>query len=88
MATRADNNQENISDLTIHRKWIKRGVWALTTIFIFMNVLAVFHSYKFTHFADDKIEKTKDPKKLSTGQKIETLILGLVIRDQKTQLFQ
>lgn len=63
--------------MTTNRKWIKRAVWALTTIFIFMNVLAVFHSYKFTHFADDKIEKTKDPKKLSAGQKIETLIFGV-----------
>lgn len=42
-----------------------------------MNVVAIFHSYKFTHFVDSKIEKTKDPKKLSTGQKIKTLIFGV-----------
>lgn len=42
-----------------------------------MNVVAVFHSYKFTHFVNSKIEKTKDPKKLSTGQKIKTLIFGV-----------
>jgi uncharacterized protein len=42
-----------------------------------MNAVAVFHSYKFTHFTDSKIEKTKDPKKLSIGQKIKTLIFGV-----------
>jgi hypothetical protein len=42
-----------------------------------MNVVAIFHSYKFTHFIDSNIEKTKDQKKLSTGQKINTLIFGV-----------
>jgi hypothetical protein len=42
-----------------------------------MNVVAIFHSYKFTHFVDRKIEKTKDPKKLSAGQKIRTLFFGV-----------
>ncbi len=42
-----------------------------------MNFVAIFHSYKFTHFVDSKIEKTKDPKSLSTGQKIKTLIFGV-----------
>lgn len=42
-----------------------------------MNIVAIFHSYKFTHFVDSKIEKTKDPKKLTTGQKIYTLIFGV-----------
>lgn len=42
-----------------------------------MNVLAVFHSYKFTHFVDSKTAKTKDPKKLTIGQKISTLIFGV-----------
>jgi uncharacterized protein len=64
-------------DLTKNRKWVKRGLWTLTTIFVLVNVVAAFHSYKFTHFADNKIEKTKDPKKLSTGQKIKTLIFGV-----------
>lgn len=42
-----------------------------------MNTIAIFHSYKFTHFADSKVEKTKTPKTLSTGQKISTLIFGV-----------
>lgn len=42
-----------------------------------MNIVAVFHSYKFTHFTDSKTEKTKNPTQLTTGQKIKTLIFGV-----------
>lgn len=59
------------------RKWVKRSLWTLLIVFVLMNVVAVFHSYKFTHFADKRTEKTNDPKKLSTGQKIKTLIFGV-----------
>ena len=44
-----------------------------------MNVVAIFHSYKFTHFSADNIVKTKTPKRLSTGQKIKALIMGVSI---------
>jgi uncharacterized protein len=49
----------------------------LATIFVLMNVVAIFHSYKFTHFADSKSLKTKDPRKLTTIQKVETLVFGV-----------
>lgn len=42
-----------------------------------MNIVAIFHSYKFTHFTENKIEKTKNPKRLTTSQKIKTLIFGI-----------
>lgn len=42
-----------------------------------MNVIAIFHSYKFTHFAESNSEKTKTPTKLSTLQKISTLLFGV-----------
>jgi alpha-beta hydrolase superfamily lysophospholipase len=44
-----------------------------------MNVVAIFHSYKFTHFTDTKTVKTKEPGKLTTGQKISTLLFGVNI---------
>lgn len=50
---------------------------ALTTIFIMMNIVAIFHSYKFTHFTNNQIEKTKNSKKLTTNQKFKTLIFGV-----------
>src|SRR5690606_18590774 len=46
-------------------------------IFVLMNVIAIFHSYKLTHFSDRNVEKTKSPNQLSTGQKIYTLIFGI-----------
>ncbi|MDC6363651.1 MULTISPECIES: alpha/beta hydrolase [Flavobacteriaceae] len=59
------------------RKWIKYGLWTFLTIFALMNAVALFHSYKFTHFTDSKIEKTKAPEKLTAGQKIRTLVFGV-----------
>lgn len=61
------------------RKWLKRSLWTLVVLFILMNVVAILHSYKFTHFADSKTEKTKSAKKLTTAQKIETLICGVTM---------
>ena len=65
------------NNLTTKRKWPKRSLWTLTTMLVLMNIVAVFHSYKFTHFSDNKSEKTKDPKQLTTGRKIKTLIFGV-----------
>lgn len=42
-----------------------------------MNIVAIFHAYKFTHFSDNENERTKDPKQLSIGSKIRTLIFGI-----------
>ena len=61
----------------MRRKWIKRCLWVVAALFVLMNVVAIFHSYKFTHFADSKTERTKSPKDLTTGQKIWTLIFGV-----------
>lgn len=60
-----------------YHKWLRRSLRALTTIFVLMNIVAIFHSYKFTHFTDGKTEKTKDAGKLTTEQKIKTLIFGV-----------
>lgn len=42
-----------------------------------MNVVAILHSYKFTHFENTKSVRTKDPKSLPTVQKVKTLIFGV-----------
>ena len=62
----------NITRLNI-RKWIK--VFLLG--FALINVVAIFHAYKFTHFTDKNISKTKDSKLLSTSEKIKTLFFGI-----------
>ncbi len=59
------------------KKYIKRLLWGVTIIFVMMNAIAIFHSYKFTHFENSTIPKTKDPKKLTFSQKVSTVIFGV-----------
>lgn len=63
--------------MTRRKKWIKRSVWTLTILFVLMNIISIFHAYKFTHFSDELAIKTKTPKHLTTGQKIKTLFFGV-----------
>jgi uncharacterized protein len=42
-----------------------------------MNAVAYFHAYKFTHFSIAVVEKTKSPEKLSSLDKIKTLLTGV-----------
>ncbi|MFK7787471.1 MAG: alpha/beta hydrolase [Crocinitomicaceae bacterium] len=63
--------------MTRRKKWIKRSIWSLSILFVLMNLVAIFHSYKFTHFSDDISLKTKAPKDLTFGQKVSTLIFGV-----------
>jgi uncharacterized protein len=42
-----------------------------------VNIIAAFHAYKFTHFAKANLEKTKDAKQLTTGDKLKALLTGV-----------
>jgi predicted alpha/beta-fold hydrolase len=55
----------------------KRVLWTLVTIFILVNIVACFHAYKFTHFTDNNVMKTKDARYLSTTDKVSTLFFGI-----------
>lgn len=59
------------------RKFLKRLLRITLALFIFMNVIAFFHAYKFTHFVDNGSEKTANPAKLSTLGKIKTIMFGV-----------
>jgi uncharacterized protein len=63
--------------LKTKKKIIKRILWTLAIGLILLNIVAFFHSYKFTHYSESKIEKTKDPRQLSFGNKLKTLIFGI-----------
>ena len=56
---------------------MKRSLWTFGAIFILMNITAIFHSYKFTHFANSKLERTQSPGNLTAGQKIKALVFGV-----------
>ena len=58
------------------RIWKSIG-WTLFILFILMNAVAFFHAYKFTHFSDPEVQRTKDAKDLSSSAKIKALLLGI-----------
>ncbi|MFM2268497.1 MAG: hypothetical protein RL757_1938 [Bacteroidota bacterium] len=53
--------------------------WKLltTTIFLMMNIVAYFHAYKFTHFSDSVVQKSRDASKMGIGEKLTTLAFGV-----------
>jgi uncharacterized protein len=52
--------------------------WKTTfSLFILMNVVAYFHAYKFTHFSNAKVEKTRNAKELPLGEKLKALFFGI-----------
>lgn len=57
-------------------KFIRSSLRILLTLFIILNIVAIFHAYKFTHFAKGEAERI-DPNNLTTGQKIKMLLLGV-----------
>jgi alpha-beta hydrolase superfamily lysophospholipase len=59
------------------KKWLKRSLWIIGIGFVLMNVIACFHAYKFTHFADATVQKTGNPEKLSFGEKLKALLFGI-----------
>lgn len=58
-------------------KNLKRFIWIFIAGFILLNAIASFHAYKFSHFSNIPVEKTKDPRKFSTLNKVKALILGI-----------
>ncbi|MCR6639361.1 MAG: lysophospholipase [Sporocytophaga sp.] len=47
--------------------------------FIFTNIVAIFHSYKFTHFSSEKLAKPKKPEDLTKAEKLKIMLLGIRI---------
>jgi uncharacterized protein len=46
-------------------------------LFVLANLIAGFHAYQFTHFANSNIAKTKNPEKLNVFSKVKTLVFGI-----------
>lgn len=55
----------------------KRLLWFVLIVLVSINAIAFIHAYKFTHFTDRSVVKTKNPEKLNALEKIKTLILGI-----------
>jgi uncharacterized protein len=79
--------------MTIKKKTLKRLAGVGIGLFVAMNVIAYFHAYKFTHFSESSVEKTKNPKELGMINKIKALLLGInnpkpVNKTQPTRPFE
>lgn len=59
------------------KKALKYVLFIFLIGFFFVNVVASFHAYKFTHFDPTLHTKTQDPKKLSFSKKIKTIFFGI-----------
>lgn len=59
------------------RKIILRLIGLGLALFVLLNIIAIFHAYKFTHFADSNIEKTQNPNQLSLLSKVKTIAFGV-----------
>ena len=59
------------------KKWLKRFLYFLLFIFIFINVIAAFHAYKFTHFYDEQSVHTKKPEQMSGWEKTKVILTGV-----------
>lgn len=55
----------------------KRITWVFISASIFINAIAFFHAWKFTHFAGQYVAKTSSPEKLTAIDKIRTLFFGV-----------
>lgn len=58
----------------------------MASIFFLMNIVAIFHAYKFTHFTSEGLQKTESPGRLTSAQKLKTLLLGVSNPRPKNQV--
>lgn len=58
------------------KRWTRRVLLGFSLMFIFMNVVAYIHAWKFTHFSSGGA-KTKNPHHLSASEKLRALLFGI-----------
>jgi len=63
--------------MVIKNKKIKWLLVIILFVFVIINIVAYFHAYKFTHFSNSAIAKTKDGNKLSIAKKISAILFGI-----------
>ena len=56
---------------------VRKLLYGFSIVFVLINIVAYFHAYKFTHFSQSDIAKTKDPAGLSGFDKIKIALFGI-----------
>jgi len=51
--------------------------WSMGVFIVLLNLVAFIHAYKFTHFSNATVVRTRDPKELSMSDKLVTLVFGI-----------
>jgi alpha-beta hydrolase superfamily lysophospholipase len=59
------------------KKWLKRIGIVLLILFIFLNTIAAFHAYKFTHFYNQAKVEFKRPEQMSGWEKTKAVLFGV-----------
>ncbi|MEM6265740.1 MAG: alpha/beta hydrolase [Bacteroidota bacterium] len=67
------------------KKIKKAALWTVAALFVVGNVIAYNHAYRFTHFKENDSARTQRPEKLSLGEKLNTLLLGINIPKPKNE---
>jgi alpha-beta hydrolase superfamily lysophospholipase len=62
--------------INIRTKWIKRVTLYILRLIVFVNILAYFHAYTFTHFSSPDNFSESKKKKMDWKQKIQGLFFG------------
>lgn len=62
-----------------NRKIWKRVGWVVGILFIIGNIIIYNHAYRFTHFVNEEVEKTKKPEELSFSEKFKVLFSGISV---------
>lgn len=57
-------------------QWLKRILYCILGVFVFLNIIAAFHAYKFTHFYAG-IPPAKKPEQMSFSEKASAILVGV-----------
>jgi len=63
--------------LKVTSKFVRRFLSGCLLLFITLNVVAILHAYRFTHFGSNSVEKTQSAEQLSTLDKLKVLFTGV-----------
>jgi uncharacterized protein YhhL (DUF1145 family) len=59
------------------KKWFKRLAYTLIIIFVFLNIVAAFHAYRFTHFYNERDLPRKKVEQMSSWEKTKMVLFGV-----------
>lgn len=59
------------------KKFLKRVLYTLLFVFVFLNVVAALHAWRFTHFTTGKEARNENPGGMSFGKKLLIALTGV-----------